>query len=160
MKELLSSINSTDVVLDAALKFHEHSNKLYKEISSRTHSHELRELFLSLAHEEEIFYSSIKSMIEAKSGTAQNSANLVGEYGSYINLIISKIIPANPEEPELSDSLIIQMAEIFEKNKLQFYEQTIKIFTFRDQTLLNQICGGISSRISLISELSAKNRSS
>ena len=159
MKELLNSINSTDVVLDTALKFHEYSIDLYREISSNTQSSGLRELLISMAHEEGGFYSSIKGMIESKSGTAQNSTNLVGEYGSYISLILSKIIPVKSENAELMDTEIIHVTLQLEKNKLEFYEQTKKLFTLKDRNDLDQICGRISDRISLITELSSNNSS-
>lgn len=159
MKEILNSINSTDVVLDTALMLHEYSGNFYSEISSRTESIALKELLLSMTLEEKSFYLSIKNLIEAKSGTAQNSTNLVGEYGSYINLILSKIIPAKPDNTEIMDTGIIHTTLQLEKNKLEFYQQTMKIFTFKDQAFLNEIYGRISDRISLIDELSVNTGS-
>ncbi len=153
MQEVISTIKNNDVVLDAALKFHEYSAKLYKELADNTLNSDIKNLFNSLSLQDNDFFSLIKKLIESKSGSAQNSTNLVGEYGTYINLILTRIVPENLKQKNLSEKELIKTVILFEEKKNEFYEQTSKFFTFADQEHINGLCEEILLRINHLKKL-------
>jgi rubrerythrin len=153
MQEIISTIKNNDVVLDAALKFHEYSTEIYRELADNISNSDIKNLLNSLSLQDEKFYFLINKLIENKSGSAQNSTNLVGEYGTYINLILTRIIPQNIKHNNLSEKEILKAVILFEEKKNEFYEHTSKFFTFADQEHLNSLCGEILLRINLLKKL-------
>jgi hypothetical protein len=153
MQEVISTIKNNDVVLDAALKFHEYSAKLYKEMADNTLNSDIKNLFNSLSLQDDKFFSIIKNLIVSKSGSAQNSTTLVGEYGTYIELILTRIIPENLKLENLSEKEVLKAVILFEEKKNEFYEQTSRFFTFADQEHINGLCGEILLRINHLKNL-------
>jgi hypothetical protein len=153
MQEVIRTIKNNDVVFDTALKFHEFSAKIYRELADNTLNSDIRNLFNTLSLQDNEFLSLIKRLIESKSGSAQNSTNLVGEYGTYIDLILTRIIPENLKQKNLNEKETLESAILFEEKKKEFYKQTSKFFTFADQEHINSLCGDILLRINLLKNL-------
>jgi len=143
MLEILKTIKNNDVVLDTALRFHEYSTKVYREFADNSLNPDLKNLFNSMSLQDEKFFNFIKSLIENKSGSAQNSTHLAGEYGAYINLILTRIIPERLEQKHLSGGEVLNAVILFEEKKNDFYEKTLKFFTFADQEKIKSLCGDL-----------------
>lgn len=153
MLEIINTIKNNDVVLDAALMFHNYSIKKYRVMAEDTSEGEIKNLFQAMSLEDNEFASVIKKLIENKSGSIEESSNLVGEYGTYIDLILTRVIPEKIKQTGLNGSEAVRTAIAFEEKKSEFYDKTLKFFTFADQEHINSLCGKIILRINRLKEL-------
>jgi len=134
------SITTLESVLDLAVWLEKHGKAFYEEASAATSDPGIKELFDTLAAEEQKHCAIYTDLYELFTGKSAEDEELLGEYGKFIQLLIKDIMQVLDFEGVQTPEELINRALQFEKNTLLYFSEVKPLFRGKAGALIEAVC--------------------
>lgn len=134
------SITSIEAVLDLAVWLEKHGSSFYQKAAQDTSNAAVRELFDTLAAEEDKHCAIYTDLYEFYTGKSAEGDELLGEYGKFIQLLINEVAGELEFDDVQTEEELIVRALQFEKNTLLFFNEVKPLFRGKAGSIIEAVC--------------------
>lgn len=150
MFDLITSIKSIESVLDVAIWLEKKGKEFYEKAVTSFQDDDMKSLLLFLIDQEQKHEALYKELSSKITGTPAIQDALFGEYGMFIQLLVSEIAESLKIEHALTRDQLIQTAIRFEKDTLLYFHEIKKLFHGDDSMVIQTICDEERNHIRLL----------
>lgn len=140
MKFAWQSIKTIESVLDLAIWLEKQGQQFYEQVRESVDDPELEALCSHLATEEMEHGRIYRQLAEKMTGTPVVQEELFGEYGKFIELLISEMTVNLEIDRKISRQAILEKALLFEKDTLLYFNELKGLFAGEDLQAIQAIC--------------------
>lgn len=146
------SVTSLESVLDLAVRLEKQGQTFYERARDAATDPGMKETFAILAAEEKKHCAIYTDLYKLHAGKVSEGKELLGEYGRYIQLLISEITESLAFEDVFTQEELVARALKFEKNTLLYFAEVKPLFRGKAGALIDAVCREEKRHIQLLME--------